>query len=735
MGHCQDDIRERFGPQTLEVFSERKEEFFLSSELAKEVMIYLQKFAAQEIQFCKKVLEISSNDLKMKITAVKNIKSVTIVMDEELHTIKIVGEQKYVNEIQKEVKNVLIMLEKELDVVTKKVEMPVNRLKLFMLHGIDKILKKEFQVEVLITPSKETMTIKGQKEQVPLAITEAYKRSSYTKEETVEINEAGKRYLESGQIDRLNDGMKTAGLKGMLSLCQSDLNKVNVLVCEDGIINDIRLYLERNMFERKYRVVEDSLTLLKSNKWEEFSENVKKNNAVMIFTSKPTEISLVGKKTDVEKAYEAVEKFMKKNTIIKESISLDEGYLAFLTEYYHKDFEDLEKKLEEQSVRIKLLEEEGKLNIVGTKEGVVIAKKHVDNVISSIITDRICFQQVRDQEYIQSETGRLVLKDIQEKQKCIIREIKDDGHGETSSMIPSIRRDFLSKLLCSYETAQNISLKVVKGDITSHGCDVIVNAANANLKHVGGVAKSIVDVGGEDIQDECDAFVRKNGPLFDGENFVGSPGKLPCQRLIHVVAPKWNSSRDSRTLRTLRITCARAFEKAMDTQSIAIPAIGSGIFGIPKEVCADVMIEAAENFSEEYPNCTLKEICFVNVDDPTCQVFLKKFREKFGGQLTFRDTQAGTTGRKSGTMRSRNTERERKHVELYDTAEVLPRKNVGNHIMTKENMKISVIVGDLSTFKVKLRHSMTSMIVQSGHICCYYQLPDVPEKLDPFYFV
>ncbi len=38
------------------------------------------------------------------------------------------------------------------------------------------------------------------------------------------------------------------------------------------------------------------------------------------------------------------------------------------------------------------------------------------------------------------------------------------------------------------------------------------------------VAKSILDAGGDEIQDECDAHVKAEGPLYEGECYSGNPG-------------------------------------------------------------------------------------------------------------------------------------------------------------------------------------------------------------------
>ena len=52
---------------------------------------------------------------------------------------------------------------------------------------------------------------------------------------------------------------------------------------------------------------------------------------------------------------------------------------------------------------------------------------------------------------------------------------------------------------------------LVQGDLTIMDLDAIVNAANAQLQHGGGLAAAIARRGGPAIQQESDAWVRQNG--------------------------------------------------------------------------------------------------------------------------------------------------------------------------------------------------------------------------------
>jgi O-acetyl-ADP-ribose deacetylase len=72
------------------------------------------------------------------------------------------------------------------------------------------------------------------------------------------------------------------------------------------------------------------------------------------------------------------------------------------------------------------------------------------------------------------------------------------------------------------------------GDITERNVDVIVNAANSELRHGGGLPAAIIRKGGQIIQDESD----KIGYVLVGNAVITTAGKLPCKAVIHAVGAK-----------------------------------------------------------------------------------------------------------------------------------------------------------------------------------------------------
>lgn len=65
------------------------------------------------------------------------------------------------------------------------------------------------------------------------------------------------------------------------------------------------------------------------------------------------------------------------------------------------------------------------------------------------------------------------------------------------------------------------TITIVHGDITAAAVDAIVNAANEQLQHGGGVAGAIRRRGGDIIQVESERWVREHGRVKTGSAAIG----------------------------------------------------------------------------------------------------------------------------------------------------------------------------------------------------------------------
>jgi putative ATPase len=172
-------------------------------------------------------------------------------------------------------------------------------------------------------------------------------------------------------------------------------------------------------------------------------------------------------------------------------------------------------------------------------------------------------------------------------------------------------------------------VRIVQGDLTAEKVDAIVNAANERLAHGGGVAGAIVSRGGREIQEESHRWVAANGPVPTGSAAITGAGRLVCRFVIHAVGPVYGSGEeDERLASAIRSSLDLASENEL--RSISIPAISSGIFGFPKDLCAKVFLGTLASYFEEHPASSLREVNLCNIDDETSSIFEREARAVMG---------------------------------------------------------------------------------------------------------
>jgi O-acetyl-ADP-ribose deacetylase (regulator of RNase III) len=167
---------------------------------------------------------------------------------------------------------------------------------------------------------------------------------------------------------------------------------------------------------------------------------------------------------------------------------------------------------------------------------------------------------------------------------------------------------------------KNIIIK--KGDITNEETDIIVNPANSALKHGGGAAAAIVKAGGMQIQKDSNNLIKKIG-LLDVTSCVVTDGyKLPCKFIIHVVGPKMGEGNEEKKLKKA-VENVLNMAETYGLKSISMPAISSGIFGFPKDKCAEILIKTTVEFLKNQPK-NLETVVMCNYDIETYNIFLEK---------------------------------------------------------------------------------------------------------------
>ncbi len=160
------------------------------------------------------------------------------------------------------------------------------------------------------------------------------------------------------------------------------------------------------------------------------------------------------------------------------------------------------------------------------------------------------------------------------------------------------------------------ALEVAQGDITECAVDAVVNAANNHLWMGAGVAGAIKRKGGQVIEDEA---VRQ-GPIPVGEAVVTGGGALKARYVIHTAAMGQDLITNADLIHQATVnSLKRATELGL--QSIALPALGTGVGGFPIHEAAHVMVEATLAFLRRAPQGPLQRVLFVLFTPDALQAF------------------------------------------------------------------------------------------------------------------
>jgi O-acetyl-ADP-ribose deacetylase len=164
---------------------------------------------------------------------------------------------------------------------------------------------------------------------------------------------------------------------------------------------------------------------------------------------------------------------------------------------------------------------------------------------------------------------------------------------------------------------------LMQGDITEQDVDAVVNAANSSLMGGGGVDGAIHRKGGPDILAECKRIRAELHPdgLPTGQAVATTGGNLPARWVIHTVGPVYAKSEDRSHLLASCHTEALRVADDLGAQTVAFPAISTGVYGYPLDEAAPVAVRAVREAGTK-----VREVRFVLFDRSAYEAFERALR-------------------------------------------------------------------------------------------------------------
>ncbi len=164
------------------------------------------------------------------------------------------------------------------------------------------------------------------------------------------------------------------------------------------------------------------------------------------------------------------------------------------------------------------------------------------------------------------------------------------------------------------------NITITLGDIVNLEVDTIVNAANPSLLGGGGVDGAIHQAAGPELVNQS----RTLGGCKTGEAKLTPAYKLPARFVIHTVGPIWSGGNHGEA--QLLASCYQAsmelaHRHALET--IAFPAISSGIYAYPIEQAAQIALDSLHQGLQTFTE--IREVICVCFNQQVLSAYLQAY--------------------------------------------------------------------------------------------------------------
>uniref|UniRef100_A0A8C3R8Q2 Poly [ADP-ribose] polymerase n=1 Tax=Cyanoderma ruficeps TaxID=181631 RepID=A0A8C3R8Q2_9PASS len=348
---------------------------------------------------------------------------------------------------------------------------------------------------------------------------------------------------------------------------------------------------------------------------------------------KENKMIIAGFSKSVTEVYQRLNDFIDRNTLIEKVIPANS---VLVVQFVENEKPGVCEELKKKGVTVRFDSKTPCISLRGPRSEVPEASIMLEKIVSSLYSKNVPIDKPGAKAFFTEKKDFCVLE-AKQKFSCFIRIKEEEEEGEEQK--GGRAGDEVKQEVCYEQNLPGgIVVGVYKGNLCDYPVDVVVNASNEKLKHIGGLAEALSRAAGPALQEECDELVRKLGNLQPGRVVITRAGRLPCKNVIHAVGPRWNEKESQRCRWLLKKTVKRCLQLAeiYNHCSIALPAVHGGVYGFPPQTCADSVVSSVKEALEELmEDSSLKKVHLVSNSEETIQVLIETVKKVFSAKPFF----------------------------------------------------------------------------------------------------
>ncbi|XP_056103819.1 protein mono-ADP-ribosyltransferase PARP14-like [Rhinichthys klamathensis goyatoka] len=371
---------------------------------------------------------------------------------------------------------------------------------------------------------------------------------------------------------------------------------------------------------------------------QELFNTSKKTSVCLNFSKQKDKIIVTGFRDPVMEVSDNLGRFIVEHTRIEETVRVkSHAAVEFIKDRKSQDWQHLMKP---EQVKVNFDSKRPWIKLSGERIFVQPVMTVFKRLADALFTDTHIIKKAGAKKYFK-EQGKMMLSMLLKDKRYVVVLQEDDMLEEEE--VEFSKRSFkdFGQVSCEVRTPGGITVTVRMADICKLSVDAVVNAANEDLMHSGGVAFALLQAAGPCLQQYSDHYIKVNGPLKPGDAIITEAGRLPCKYVVHAVGPRFSDSDRRTTVQRLRHAVRESLNQASskNCSSIAIPVISSGIFGCPLELCTEsIAKEVCEYIEDHNRSSTLTEIHLVDNNGSNVKAMAEAVRKEFAAynpKMTF----------------------------------------------------------------------------------------------------
>ncbi|XP_032372441.1 protein mono-ADP-ribosyltransferase PARP14 isoform X1 [Etheostoma spectabile] len=351
----------------------------------------------------------------------------------------------------------------------------------------------------------------------------------------------------------------------------------------------------------------------------------KKTVAIQIHPERRDKVTVAGFQNPVKEVSSSLKEFIVNYSRVQETIRVEScAVIQFIDKKKSQDWSSIAKN---NDVEVRFDPERPRITLAGARLHVQKAKICFQKLTSALSTDNFIVDKPGAKKYFQTQ-GSLFLSTIMTELSCVVM-LRPENQDEEEEENCEEDNDLC---YCKVKTPSGVLISVSKADICSFHVDTVVNAANEDLQHIGGLALALLKAAGPELQKLSNDHVAKSGKLSPGDAIVTGACNLPCKYVIHAVGPRFSDFNRQMSVSRLKLAVKNSLAQAegVNCSTIALPAISSGVFGFPVELCAETIAQAVRDYCDNPGGPrSLTEIHLVDNNDKTVRVLATAVNKKF----------------------------------------------------------------------------------------------------------